>query len=172
MLPCLYTKAIVKEMLGEQATAKISTVPLSTDDTVRRRVIDMGEDIEQQLKEHVLKSPKFAMQIDESTDVSNNAILLILIRYRGEQIMVEDMLTCEELTGRTTAQEIFNKIDEFITCKGFIWTNCIGVSCSTDGAAAMTGVVQLIKRVAQEAAARHCFLHRENLAAKESYLMI
>ena len=75
MLPC--TKAIVKEMLGEQVAAKIAMVPLSTD-TVRR-VIDMGEKIEQQLKEDVLKSLQFAKEIDKSTDVSNKAVFLIFI---------------------------------------------------------------------------------------------
>ena len=147
------TKTVVKEILGKQAAAKIATVPLSTD-TVRR-VINMGEDIEQQLKEDVLKSPQLAIQIDDSTDVSNKAVLLIFIRYRGKENIVEDMLTSEELTERTTAQKIFNKIDEFIAGKGLIWTNCVGVC--TDGAAAMTGrhsrVIELIKRVAPEAAA-------------------
>lgn len=166
VLPC--TKAIVKEMLGEQAAAKVGTVALSAN-TVRRRVMDLGEDIENQLKDGVLASPMFAIQIDESTDVSNKAILLVFVRYRGDESMVEDMLTCEELTGNTTAQEIFTKIDEYITGKGLVWANCVGVC--TDGAAAMTGrhngVVQLIKRVAPEAAATHCFLHRENLAAKD-----
>ena len=128
-------KEVVKEMVGEQVTAKIATVPLSTD-TVRRRVIDIGEDIEQQLKD-VLKSPQFAIQIDDSTDVSNKAVSLIFIRYRGKENIVEDMLTCEELTARTTAQKIFNKIDEFIAGKGLTWANCVGVC--TDGATAMTG---------------------------------
>ncbi|KAJ8039477.1 SCAN domain-containing protein 3 [Holothuria leucospilota] len=166
VLPC--TKAIVKEMLGEQAAAKVGTVALSAN-TVRRRVMDLGEDIENQLQVEVLASPMFAIQIDESTDVSNKAILLVFVRYRGDERMVEDMLTCEELTGSTTAQEIFTKTDEYITGKGLVWANCVGVC--TDGAAAMTGrhngVVQLIKRVAPEAAATHCFLHRENLAAKD-----
>ena len=94
-------------MVGEQVATKIAAVPLSTD-TVRR-VIDMGEDSEQHRKEDVLKSPQFAMQIDDSTDVSNNAVLLIFIRYRGKENILEDMLTCEELTGRTTVQKIFNK---------------------------------------------------------------
>lgn len=49
------------------------------------------------------------------------------------------------------------------------WSDCSGVC--TVGAAAMTGrqsrVVQCIKKVAPLAVSMHCFLHREELTAKE-----
>ena len=75
---------------------------------------------------------------------------------------------CEPLSGRTTATEIFKKVDDFIISNEINWQNCVGV-CS-DGAAAMTGkhggVVTQIKQVAPQAKFTHCSIHRTALATK------
>ncbi len=81
----------------------------------------------------------------------------------------EDFLFCKELRTTTTANNIFETLDNFMRSNEINWGDCIGVC--TDGAAAMTGrqsgVVQRIKEVAPLAVSTHCFLHREALATKE-----
>ena len=84
------------------------------------------------------------------------------------QAIEEKFLFCESLSGRTTADEIFKKVNDFVVSNGLNWENCVGI-CS-DGAAAITGkhggVVTRIKQVAPGAKFTHCSIHREALACK------
>ncbi|XP_023813414.1 SCAN domain-containing protein 3-like [Oryzias latipes] len=129
-----------REMIGEAAAKKLKTIPLSND------------------------------ILDESTDVTNAALLLVFVRYRWDSSLQEDILFCGELPTRATAEECFRCMDNYFTENGLDWQNCVGV-CS-DGAASMTGrhrgVIKQILDLAPEAKWTHCFLHRENLAKKMS----
>uniref|UniRef100_A0A8C7ZJR2 Uncharacterized protein n=1 Tax=Oryzias sinensis TaxID=183150 RepID=A0A8C7ZJR2_9TELE len=155
-------------MIGEAAAKKLKTIPLSND-IVSHRIVDMASDIEQQLLERIRKSPFFSLQLDESTDVTNAVLLLVFVRYRWDSSLQEDILFCGELPTRATAEECFRCMDNYFTENGLDWQNCVGV-CS-DGAASMTGrhrgVIKQILDLAPEAKWTHCFLHRENLAAKK-----
>jgi hypothetical protein len=73
-------KDVCLEMLGEQAAKKVAQVPLSND-TIARRIHDIADDIENQLIEQIKKAKYFALQLDESTDVANEAILLVYVRF-------------------------------------------------------------------------------------------
>uniref|UniRef100_UPI00358F3ED5 zinc finger MYM-type protein 6-like n=1 Tax=Myxine glutinosa TaxID=7769 RepID=UPI00358F3ED5 len=165
ILPC--AKAMCREVLGETAASKRSTNPLSAD-TIRRRIIDMGEDIEHQLYAN-LEANKFVIQLDESMDIAQKALILIFVHYRHGDDFMEDLLACDERQNKTTAAEIFAVVNKHIALHSLRWEDCVGVC--TDGAASMTGrrrgVIKLIQDVAPEASWTHCFLHREALAAKE-----
>uniref|UniRef100_A0A9J7Z8E8 DUF4371 domain-containing protein n=1 Tax=Cyprinus carpio carpio TaxID=630221 RepID=A0A9J7Z8E8_CYPCA len=156
-----------RELLGDAAATKIQSIPLS-DDTVARRIVDMSDDIECQLVERIKASPYFAIQLDESTDISNSALLLVFVRYCMDSNLCEDLLFCKELPTRTAADNVMHCLNEYFTEKGLDWKYCSGIC--TDGAAAMTGkhrgVVKQIQERAPEAKWTHCFLHRESLATK------
>ena len=79
--PCILSAA--EQILGPEAARKFDGIPLSNN-TVQRRIEDIAMDIEQQVIEEVKKSHYFAIQLDESTDVSNCAILLCFVRYKGK----------------------------------------------------------------------------------------
>lgn len=66
------------EMIGEAAAKKLLTIPLSND-TVSHHIADMATDIQHQLLERIKISPFFSLQLDESTDVTNAALLLFAI---------------------------------------------------------------------------------------------
>lgn len=156
-----------REVFGPAAATKVSEIPLSND-TVSRRIQDMAGDIESQVLARAHASDWFAIQLDETTDISNAAMLLVYIRYVHDGRFHEDFLCCKSLPQNTTAVEIFRVLDEYITGHGLLWDRCIGVC--TDGAAAMTGrhsgVVARIKEVSPSVQATHCFIHREVLASK------
>lgn len=168
ILPCAIDMA--KTVLGEKMANKIRAIPLSNN-TLRRRIVDMSADVKKQLIDCLKMSKKFALQLDESTDVADCAILLVFVRFinRADTILQEEFLFSTELPTRTTGNEIFKCLDTFMTESGLEWNNCMGIT--TDGAAAMTGkhsgVIGLIKNVAPNALSCHCFIHREALAAKE-----
>jgi hypothetical protein len=74
--------------------------------------------------------------VDESTDFANKSHLLCYVRYEFEGKIIEDLLFCRSLT-HTTAEEMYNSLNEFLTSSGIQWSKCIGIS--TDGARAMSG---------------------------------
>ena len=64
-------KTLVRNLIGDEAVAKLESVSLSND-TVKRRIQEMSGDIAEQVIAGVKNSKfGFAIQIDESTDVAN-----------------------------------------------------------------------------------------------------
>ena len=80
ILPCC--KDIVRCLIGDVDENNLNCVPLSND-TVQRRIYDIADDIEQQVVAEIRGAPlnKFAIQLDESTDVASCAQLLVFARY-------------------------------------------------------------------------------------------
>ncbi|XP_058617525.1 zinc finger BED domain-containing protein 5-like [Onychostoma macrolepis] len=74
-------------MIGDSAAAKLGAVPLSND-TVARRIVDMSNDIREQLIEFVKKSPYYALQLDESTDIAGQAQLLTYVSRTLQEKMI------------------------------------------------------------------------------------
>lgn len=160
------TKDICRELLGEAAVKKIAQVPLSAS-TVTRRIEKIAEDIETQLLESINTSPWYALQVDESTDIDNKAILLVYVRYIYQEDVHGDMLCALSLPTKTIAAELLKSLDDYISGK-LKWSFCVGIC--TDGAAAMTGrlsgLTTRIKEVAPECESPHCVIHREMLASR------
>ena len=69
---------ITSLLCGELAANKIKSIPLSAE-TVKRRIDDKAQNCQQQLLDKVRES-KFAIQLDESTTVSSEALLLLFVR--------------------------------------------------------------------------------------------
>ncbi len=72
ILPC--ATEIVKELFGEDKSKQLTKITLSNN-TVKRRITTMSEDVRDQLSAR-LRGNNFALQIDESTDVPKMAQLL------------------------------------------------------------------------------------------------
>lgn len=162
-------KDVCQEMLGECAATKVSRVPLSND-TIARRISDIANDMEEQLIHQIKLTNWFSLQLDESTDIANLAILLVYIRFEHDGDLKEEYLCSISLPTNTTSAEVFKALNGYIVDQsGLSWRYCIGIC--TDGAAAMTGrhsgVVARIKAVAPECKSTHCCIHRESLATKK-----
>ncbi|XP_078495832.1 SCAN domain-containing protein 3-like [Ciona intestinalis] len=96
--PCMLAAAT--EVLGPEQANKLKAIPLSND-SIKRRILDMAVDVEQQVIEQVKQSRYFAIQLDESTDLSNCAILSCFVRYETEESIIDEFLCCLQLHGRT-----------------------------------------------------------------------
>lgn len=158
--------AICKRMLGDSAAKLVSSVPLSNN-TIQRRISDLSENIEETLFVRICMSDMFALQIDESTDISRKATMLVFVRFIWENQLFEDFLFSCELM-HTQGEDVFNAIDQFFSKHGINWEKCVGIT--TDGAASMsgykTGLLARVRAVAPHMKWTHCCIHREALVAK------
>ena len=83
------SKVVVQTMIDKTAADKFNAVPLSNE-TISRRVDVMAKDIVDQVVAKLTGS--FALQIDESTDVSGSAQLVGFVRYRDADDIAEHIL--------------------------------------------------------------------------------
>ena len=167
IFPC--TKDIVRLMIGPEAVNKLSPLSVSNN-TVKRRITDMSEDILCQIIQELKETPTglFSIQLDETTDVTNFAQLLVYVRYYKNKKIKEEFLFCKPLQTSTTAADIFDLIDDFFKEHSIEWKKLCGVC--TDGAPAMlgckSGFQSLVKNVSPEVIGTHCMIHRHVLATK------
>ncbi|XP_049790096.1 protein FAM200B-like [Schistocerca nitens] len=84
---------MVEIMLGKQEANKLKSISLS-DNTTERRINDMTGDIREQLAENLKKSPHFALQFDESTDVSECTQSIEFVRFEADEAIMGDILFC------------------------------------------------------------------------------
>ncbi len=165
--PC--TLKMVKRVLGDASERKIQQISLSND-TVKRRINEMSDDIKEKVIQEIKSSPAgmFAIQLDESTDVSSCAQLLVFVRYVFLCDIKEEYLLCTQLETTTTAEDVMEKLSSFFKANRIPWENCCGVC--TDGAPAMlgskSGFQKRVKEVAPNAKGVHCMIHRFALASK------
>lgn len=71
---------ICSELFCNEHVSKIKNISMS-DDNIHRRTLCIANDIEYQLIEKIYKSLLYAIRLDESTTISNSAIILIYVRY-------------------------------------------------------------------------------------------
>ncbi|XP_039174925.1 zinc finger BED domain-containing protein 5-like isoform X2 [Crotalus tigris] len=159
---------IASILFDEKMADAIRNIPCS-DNTVQRRIQDMATDVIQQVVEKITAAEKFAFQLDESTDIAGNAQLIVFVRVPDSDNILEHILFCRPLPGKTTGEEIFTMIDNFFNKHGILWTWCVAI-CS-DGAAALTGrasdVIAQAKTRNSSIVSNHCILHRHVLASKQ-----
>ncbi|XP_076042678.1 zinc finger BED domain-containing protein 5-like [Oratosquilla oratoria] len=157
--------AFLKTVL-EKDDKDVKAMPLSND-TVKRRIDEMSEDIETQLVEK-LKSRKFSVQMDEATVRNSEALLLTYVRYIDKGEFAEEMLFCKSLETTTTATDIYNKLKHYLDINMIPMKNI--TSCAADGAPVMmgkkNGCLKLMKDENPEMLLVHCVIHRENLVSK------
>lgn len=155
-------------MLTNDAVEKLKHIPLSSK-TIARRIQELSNDIELQLSEGFRNnSGKWAIQLDESTDISNKAQLLSFLRFIKGGKIVNEYFFCQELSQTTTGEDIFELIDKNVKKYNLNWENCISIC--TDGAPAMQGrkkgfVAHALKKN-DNIQIVHCMLHREALLSK------
>ncbi len=153
-------------MLGEEAESEVSKVPVS-DNIISKRVDDLSNNISGILSE-ILQNNNFALQVDETIDITGTAQLLAFVRFENEGEIMENFLCCKELPETTKGHNIFNILSSYLKSCDLSWNQCVGIC--TDGAPSMIGSVQgFISRVKEknsEVITTHCFLHREVLVSK------
>ena len=104
--------------------------------TVSRRINYISDNLEEQLISRLKAAGDFSIQLDESTDVSDCATLLVYVSYVWENEFVEDLLCCLTIPTGTTGEQIFCVLNNYVVTKcGLDWVNCKDIT--SDGAANM-----------------------------------
>ncbi|XP_067126888.1 SCAN domain-containing protein 3-like [Centruroides vittatus] len=157
--------AFMKTVL-EKDDEDVVAMPLSNN-TVSRRIDEMGDDIEKQLVLK-LKTRNFSVQMDESTLRDSEAVLITYVRYIERGQFAEEMLFCKQLESTTKSRDIYNIFKCYLDDNEIPMKNVI--SCAADGAPNMmgkkNGCLQLMKADNPEMTLIHCVIHKENLVAK------
>ena len=122
------------EVFQKTVRDAITGVALSNN-TITRRIESMGKDFRQQIYEDFCSTPYTALAIDESTNITSEAQLLMYGKFAcGCRIAVE-LLCCLTLHSTTTGHDIFSAVDTFFTKNQFDW-GCV-VMCCNNGAPLM-----------------------------------
>ncbi|XP_076059510.1 zinc finger BED domain-containing protein 5-like [Oratosquilla oratoria] len=136
---------------------------------VKPAALDISGDIKEQAVAAIKENGKFSLQLGESTDISDNAQLLVYVRYQGKSDIEEDFMFCKRMETTTTGEDLFKLVDSCTKEEGLRWDQCVSV-CS-DGAPAMLGAPQgftaRVKQVNPTMIVTHCLFHRENLASRK-----
>lgn len=104
-----------------------------------RRIADMAEDSKDQLQRKAGFFQSFAIALDESTDVSDTAQLLVFIRGVGEYFTItEELVEMRSLKGTTTGLDVATETIKALENIGLEWEQLSGIT--TDGAPSMVGV--------------------------------
>lgn len=150
---------------------QISKLQLS-DSTLCRRVENISDDLFFKLIEDLKKTNHFSLALDESTDVSDTAQLMIWVRFFNGNSFVEELLALLPLTGQTRGEDICLTLMGFFRGPGREIDLGKLVSITTDGAPSMVGkekgLVALLRKepAVSDFFAYHCILHQEQLCCK------
>ncbi|XP_076806381.1 zinc finger BED domain-containing protein 5-like [Clavelina lepadiformis] len=161
-------KILVRQVIGEEAAAKLDIVPLSNN-TVKNRIEEMSVDIADQVIAGVKASKfGFSIQLDESTDVTKCCQLLVYVRFTQDNSVKTELLMSQDLPSTTRGKDIFNVVNDFFRLNDLDWGKLVG--CTTDGAPSMlgrkSGFTAHVKAVSPHTTIVHCFIHRFALCAK------
>ena len=136
IMPCC--KIITSNLLSNSEVEKLKQLSLSNN-TVSRRIAELSNNILSQVVSKIQNSKFnfFAIQLDETTDVANLAQVCKYVRYILEGHLENEFLFSKRLDTKTTAKNIFNKVNRFFEEHDIQWKYVIGVC--TDGAPAILG---------------------------------
>jgi hypothetical protein len=98
-------------MMGSDYLIKLQPLSLSND-TIWRRIQDIAYDILSQVVDEIKSCPNgmFSIQLDESTDVTNLAQLLVYVRYAYNYDIKTEFLLCKPLETTTAARDVFKVV--------------------------------------------------------------
>lgn len=115
-----------------------------------------------------LKTGPFSIQLDETTTVAEEAILIVYVQYIEDTKLKQDILMSVNLTTTTRGEDIVSVVDTYFAKHNLPYKNV--VACCTDGAAAMMGKNKgfnsRLKEKAPHCIVFHCMIHRQALASK------
>ena len=116
--PCMLTAA--KIVLDENSRQNLSKISLS-DNTVKRRIDDLADNIRAQVIDKTKASPFSSIQCDETTDLAQCCQLIVYCRFLDGGSLKEEMLFSKALKATSKASDIMSTISDFFEENGLSW---------------------------------------------------
>jgi len=88
----------------------------------------MFEDIKAQVLQQFHNFPFFELQLDELTDISEQAQFLVFIHIFTNKDIVENFLCCKICLETIKGEEIFEIVDHYLKSSNLLLDKCIGAS--------------------------------------------
>lgn len=117
----------------------------------------------------------FSIAVDESTDVSDTAQLLLFVQGINTTLEItEELVAMKSINGTITSENLFREMSEVIDEVGLHWNKLMGGT--TDGAPCMVGwhngfVARICQKVIESKGSPpldlHCIIHLRNLCGKQ-----
>ena len=129
--PCL--EIVARELHGGAAETEVKKLSLS-DNSMQRRCALIADSLKEQVLAKLHDAPCFGLQLDETTDITREAQLIVYVRFPDKKSdLIEDhYLYCIPVGVDTTATRIFSNFNHFFREHSIIWTKCKAIC--TDGA--------------------------------------
>lgn len=158
---------MAKAFEDSKMAEKFESVQLSHQ-TIQRRVVAMGEQVENSMLSLVKKSSYFSLCLDESTDQSDVSQLLIFVRTTFEDFTSkEELFDICPLYGTTKGKDVYEALKKTVDRIGG-FNKCSAIA--TDGAPSMTGkktgLVGLLRENGVTCPTIHCIIHQGALCGK------
>jgi hypothetical protein len=80
---------------------------------VQRRIVEIAADVTDQVVEKIVLAKQFALQLDESTGISNETELVAFVRVPDKVEIVEHILFRKSIKGNATGRAVFEVINNF-----------------------------------------------------------
>ena len=161
-------ESIIQNPAGrDKVLTKVKGISLSND-TATIRSEKLSGAVMNELIQRLKEADCLSLAVDESTDKTNDAQLLVYVRYHWNESYHEDVLGLQTMKGRTTGADIYEAIADVLRIMEVDATKI--VSITTDGAPAMVGRLQgMVTRLKEEMCPRiltyHCIIHQTVLCA-------
>ena len=131
-----------------EVRTKIEAISLSRR-TIVRRIGGIAQNLSEQLFEAGKSFEWYSLALDESPDIEDTAQLLVFSRGIDENFEItEELLSIEHLKGTTTAQDLFENVENCLDRSGLPLRKL--ASITTDGTPALTGknvgLIKLLKK--------------------------
>ena len=161
-------ETLFDDKMKSEIKEKIKKIPLS-DSTSMRRTEILAYDLMSQLDEGLQNAPGISLAIDESTDKTDNAQVLVFVRYynAGLKKFCQDLLGVANLKERTRGEDIYEALKIMLNSRSIDAKSIISVT--TDGAPSMIGrgrgLTARLKEDNPDMINYHCIIHQSVLCA-------
>ena len=139
--------------------------------TVSRRITQLSDNIEETLKERINNCAAYSLALDESTDISDTAQLVVFVRGVTDNFdIIETFLDMASMSSTTTGQDVSDEVLKLMDKFNLDPAKLCGLT--TDGAPSMTGknngfTKKFLDTIgSQDVVVSHCIIHQENLCTK------